>query len=145
MAVRADWIDKREHKQHPQMPIACVADAFCRQGIVMKRWSTSPSASTQSPKLGFAVKWRAAAALSRQIHHRNLEPMAIGNSPPNAKSNANIGNSSTSHIDEELKKLHHAVHYGADTIMNLRLAATFRPIRQPSSTLRPSRRHRSCV
>ena len=36
------------------------------------------------------------------------------------KINANIGNSATtSDIDEELKKLHHAVHYGADTVMDL--------------------------
>jgi phosphomethylpyrimidine synthase len=44
----------------------------------------------------------------------------------NCKINANIGNSATtSNIDEELKKLHHSVHYGADTVMDLRPAATF--------------------
>ena len=36
------------------------------------------------------------------------------------KINANIGNSAvTSNIDEELKKLHTSVHYGADTVMDL--------------------------
>ena len=36
------------------------------------------------------------------------------------KVNANIGNSSTtSNIDEELEKLHYAVKYGADTVMDL--------------------------
>src|SRR5258706_14259941 len=45
--------------------------------------------------------------------------MAIGIASK-CKINANIGNSSTnSNIDEELKKLHHAVHYGADTVMDL--------------------------
>ena len=36
------------------------------------------------------------------------------------KINANIGNSAlTSNVDEELRKLHTAVHYGADTVMDL--------------------------
>src|SRR5437867_13383502 len=53
------------------------------------------------------------------VNHRNLEPMAIGIASK-CKINANIGNSATSsNIDEELKKLHHAVHSGADTVMDL--------------------------
>src|SRR5450755_3925453 len=53
------------------------------------------------------------------INHPELEPMAIGIEPL-CKINANIGNSAvTSNVDEELKKLHTAVHYGADTVMDL--------------------------
>jgi phosphomethylpyrimidine synthase len=53
------------------------------------------------------------------IHHTNLEPMAIGVASK-CKINANIGNSSTtSNIDEEVEKLQYAVKYGADTIMDL--------------------------
>ncbi len=53
------------------------------------------------------------------IHHTNLEPMCIGVAS-SCKINANIGNSSTtSNIDEEVEKLHYAVKYGADTIMDL--------------------------
>jgi phosphomethylpyrimidine synthase len=53
------------------------------------------------------------------IHHTNLEPMCIGVAS-SCKINANIGNSAvTSHVDEELEKLHVAVHYGADTVMDL--------------------------
>src|SRR5271157_5749875 len=53
------------------------------------------------------------------VNHRNLEPMGIGIASK-CKINANIGNSATSsNIEEELKKLHHAVHYGADTVMDL--------------------------
>jgi len=49
----------------------------------------------------------------------NLEPMAIGIAA-NCKINANIGNSAvTSNLAEELEKLHTAVHYGADTVMDL--------------------------
>ncbi len=48
-----------------------------------------------------------------------LEPMAIGIAA-SCKINANIGNSAvTSNVDEELEKLHTAVHFGADTVMDL--------------------------
>ena len=50
---------------------------------------------------------------------KTLEPMAIGVAV-RCKINANIGNSAvTSHVEEEIEKLHHAVHYGADTVMDL--------------------------
>ncbi|MCA9216031.1 MAG: phosphomethylpyrimidine synthase ThiC [Planctomycetales bacterium] len=48
-----------------------------------------------------------------------LEPMAIGIAAK-CKINANIGNSAvTSNNEEELDKLHMAVHHGADTVMDL--------------------------
>jgi phosphomethylpyrimidine synthase len=48
-----------------------------------------------------------------------LEPMAIGIAAK-CKINANIGNSAvTSNVEEELEKLHTAVHFGADTVMDL--------------------------
>jgi phosphomethylpyrimidine synthase len=48
-----------------------------------------------------------------------LEPMAIGIAAK-CKINANIGNSAvTSNVGEELDKLHTAVHFGADTVMDL--------------------------
>src|ERR1700746_2890829 len=50
---------------------------------------------------------------------KRLEPMGIGVAA-RCKINANIGNSSvTSKVDEELDKLHTAVHLGADTAMDL--------------------------
>ena len=53
------------------------------------------------------------------IHHVNLEPMAIGVESL-CKINANIGNSATtSNIDEELDKLAYSVKFGADTVMDL--------------------------
>jgi phosphomethylpyrimidine synthase len=54
-------------------------------------------------------------------HHMagSLDPMAVGQAAT-VKINANIGNSAvTSGAEEELKKLHMAVHYGADTVMDL--------------------------
>jgi phosphomethylpyrimidine synthase len=59
-----------------------------------------------------------------------LEPMAIGIAAT-CKINANIGNSAvTSNVDEELDKLHTAVHYGADTVMDLSTGKDIDRIRQ---------------
>src|SRR5437879_4962508 len=61
---------------------------------------------------------------------KRLDPMAIG-TVARVKINANIGNSAVeSNIDQELEKLHHAVHYGADTVMDLSTAFS----RSPAST-----------
>ena len=50
---------------------------------------------------------------------KSLEPMCIGIASL-TKINANIGNSAvTSDVETELEKLHLAVNYGADTVMDL--------------------------
>ena len=64
------------------------------------------------------------------INHPELEPMAIGMASL-CKINANIGNSAvTSNIEEELKKLHTAVHFGADTVMDLSTGGNIPEIRE---------------
>jgi len=61
---------------------------------------------------------------------KRLEPMAIGIAA-RCKINANIGNSAvTSKVDEELDKLHTAVHLGADTVMDLSTGGDIDGIRQ---------------
>src|SRR5262245_50815415 len=57
---------------------------------------------------------------ANKVHlQKRLEPMGIGVAAQ-CKINANIGNSAvTSKIDDELEKLHTAVHLGADTVMDL--------------------------
>lgn len=57
---------------------------------------------------------------ANKVHLKGrLEPMGIGVAA-RCKINANIGNSAvTSDIDGELQKLHTAVHFGADTVMDL--------------------------
>src|SRR5205823_10089034 len=61
---------------------------------------------------------------------KRLEPMGIGVASK-CKINANIGNSAvTSKIDEELEKLHTAVHLGADTVMDLSTGGNMDAIRQ---------------
>ncbi len=66
------------------------------------------------------------------IHHleKRLDPMAIG-TVASVKINANIGNSAVeSNLQQELDKLHHAVHYGADTVMDLSTGGDIDAIRQ---------------
>src|SRR5882672_5399211 len=59
-----------------------------------------------------------------------LDPMGIGIGV-SCKINANIGNSATtSSLDGELEKLHMAVHYGADTVMDLSTGGDLDAIRE---------------
>ena len=59
------------------------------------------------------------AVIPNNHAHESLDPMVIGRAFA-TKVNANIGNSeTTSGREEELKKLHASVHYGADTVMDL--------------------------
>src|SRR5437764_9587344 len=61
---------------------------------------------------------------------KKLEPMGIG-VVARCKINANIGNSAvTSKIDDELEKLHTAVHLGADTVMDLSTGGDIDAIRR---------------
>src|SRR3989338_2895172 len=65
-------------------------------------------------------------------HHLEnaLDPIGIG-TVCSVKINANLGNSAvTSNIEEELKKLHMAVHYGADTVMDLSTGGNIPEIRK---------------
>src|SRR5579864_8747851 len=61
---------------------------------------------------------------------KRLEPMAIGVASK-CKINANIGNSAvTSKVEGELEKLHTAVHFGSDTVMDLSTGGSIDAIRQ---------------
>ncbi len=84
-----------------------------------------------------AEQVRAEVAAGRMVIPANkvhlagrLEPMAIGIAAK-CKINANIGNSAvTSDADGELDKLHQAVHFGADTVMDLSTGKNIDRIRQ---------------
>ena len=63
------------------------------------------------------------AVIPNNHNHDALDPMTIGREFA-TKVNANIGNSEeTSDLQGELEKLHAAVHYGADTVMDLSTGA----------------------
>ncbi len=68
---------------------------------------------------------------ANKVHlQKRLEPMCIGVAA-RCKINANIGNSAvTGTIEDELEKLHTAVHLGADTVMDLSTGGNIDAIRQ---------------
>jgi phosphomethylpyrimidine synthase len=70
------------------------------------------------------------AVIPNNHAHGALDPMIIGREFA-TKVNANIGNSEeTSDLAGELEKLHTAVHYGADTVMDLSTGANLDAIRE---------------
>src|ERR1700737_4381762 len=120
MGLRDNWIEKREaaaaaangNRNMSQMHLA-------RQGFITEEMEYIAKRERLEPELIRSEVARGRCIIPANIHHGNLEPMAIGIATK-CKINANIGTSATSsNIDEELKKLHHAVHYGADTVMDL--------------------------
>src|SRR5437763_11736934 len=131
MPLRDSWIEKRE---------AAIAGAngtrnvsqmhFARQGVITEEMQYVAKREKLEPEFVRSEAARGRMIIPANIHHRNLEPMAIGVASK-CKINANIGNSATSsNIDEELKKLHHAVHYGADTVMDLSTGGNIPEIRK---------------
>ena len=77
------------------------------------------------------------AVIPNNHAHESLDPMIIGREFA-TKVNANIGNSEeTSDIEGELEKLHTAVHYGADTVMDLSTGSDIDAIRGANVTYSP--------
>jgi len=92
---------------------------YARHDVVTQEMEYIATREHVTPELIRAEVARGRMIIPANIHHTNLEPMCIGVAS-SCKINANIGNSSTtSNIDEEVAKLHYAVKYGADTIMDL--------------------------
>src|SRR5438874_828240 len=85
-----------------------------------------------SPQLIRDEVARGRMVIPANVHHlkNRLEPMAIGVAAL-CKINATIGNSAmTGTADDELEKLHTAVHLGADTVMDLSTGGNIDSIRQ---------------
>jgi phosphomethylpyrimidine synthase len=77
------------------------------------------------------------AVIPTNHHHDALDPMIIGREFA-TKVNANIRNSeTTSDREGELEKLHAAVHYGADTVMDLSTGDHLDEIREANVTHSP--------
>jgi phosphomethylpyrimidine synthase len=75
---------------------------------------------------------RGRLVIPANVNHlaKRLDPMAIG-AVASVKINANIGNSAVeSDVSGELEKLHHAVHFGADTVMDLSTGGDIDGIRE---------------
>ena len=126
---RAEWITKRREHAAGTGDNNVTQMHFARQGLVTEEMAYVAHIERISPEL---VRDEVAAGrmiIPANINHPELEPMCIGVAS-RCKINANIGNSAvTSNIEEELKKLHTSVHYGADTVMDLSTGGEIHEIR----------------
>ena len=130
MSIRDQWIEKRLAIADTNGSRNVTQMHLARQGAVTEEMEYVARREKLEPELVRSEVARGRAIIPANIHHRNLEPMGIGIAF-RCKINANIGNSATaSNIDEELKKLHHAVHYGADTAMDLSTGGDIPQIRK---------------
>ena len=103
---------------------------YARKGVATEEMAYVARRERLDAELIRAEVARGRMIIPANIHHTNLEPMCIGVASC-CKINANIGNSSTtSNIDEEVAKLHYAVKYGADTVMDLSTGGDIPRIRE---------------
>src|SRR5260370_40911189 len=103
-----------------------------RQGTITEEMRFVANREDLEPELIRAEVPRGRMVIAaNQVHlQKKLEPMCIGVAGL-CKINANIGNSAvTSKADEELEKLHTAVHLGSDTVMDLSTGGNIDAIRQ---------------
>jgi phosphomethylpyrimidine synthase len=103
-----------------------------RQGIVTDEMAFVARREDLEPELVRDEVARGRMVIpANKVHlQKRLEPMGIGVAGA-CKINANIGNSAvTGKIDDELEKLHTAVHLGADTVMDLSTGGNIDAIRQ---------------
>ncbi|MFB3917606.1 MAG: phosphomethylpyrimidine synthase ThiC [Terriglobales bacterium] len=127
---RAEWIARRRAEAERTGDRNFSQMHYARKGILTEEMKVIAERERIVPEL---VRQEVAAGrmiIPANINHPELEPMAIGVAS-RCKINANIGNSAvTSNVDEELKKLHTAVHYGADTVMDLSTGGDIHEIRE---------------
>src|SRR5882724_3362285 len=105
---------------------------FARQGTITPQMQRVAEREALPVELVRDEVARGRLIIPANVNHlaKRLDPMAIGK-VAGVKINANIGNSAVeSNIDQELEKLHHAVHYGADTVMDLSTGGDIDAIRQ---------------
>jgi phosphomethylpyrimidine synthase len=111
--MSSEWLAKRGgHSNVSQMH-------YARQGLITEEMQYVAQRENLPADLIRDEVARGRMIIPANINHTNLEPMAIGIASK-CKVNANIGASpNSSNIQEELDKLHLAVKYGADTVMDL--------------------------
>jgi phosphomethylpyrimidine synthase len=124
---RAEWLAKRKAENtdgnFSQMH-------YARRAVITEEMQYIAHREKIAPELVRDEVARGRMIIPANINHPELEPMAIGVQSL-CKINANIGNSAvTSNVEEELKKLHTAVHYGADTVMDLSTGGDIHTIRE---------------
>ena len=122
--MRTEWVAKRkDDKIRTQMHNARQANTTEYMHLIAQRELISPETVRAEVARGRMI-------IPANIHHTNLEPMAIGVASK-CKINSNIGNSAVlSDIEGELEKLRYSVKYGADTVMDLSTGGDIPAIRK---------------
>src|ERR1700719_2895428 len=103
-----------------------------RQGQITDEMRFVAQREDLAPELIRDEVARGRMVIPANVEHlkKKLEPMCIGVASA-CKINANIGNSAvTGKVDDELEKLHMAVHLGSDTVMDLSTGGNIDGIRQ---------------
>jgi phosphomethylpyrimidine synthase len=127
---RAEWIIKRKSEVARTGDTNVSQMHFARQGKITEEMVYVANRESLAPELIRDEIAVGRLIIPANINHPELEPMAIGVAS-RCKVNANIGNSAvTSNIDEELRKLHMAVQFGADTVMDLSTGGNIPEIRE---------------
>src|ERR1700674_4853015 len=131
MAIRDAWIEKRPAQNAAANCSRNISRMhFARLGVITEEMEFVARREKIEPELVRSEVARGRAIIPANVHHRSLEPMGIGVAF-RCKINANIGNSAvTSEIAQELEKLHRAVHYGSDTVMDLSTGGDIPAIRR---------------
>ncbi|MCW5935282.1 MAG: phosphomethylpyrimidine synthase ThiC [Fimbriimonadia bacterium] len=92
---------------------------YARQGVITEEMIFCAEREGVEPEVVREDIAQGRAIIPANIRHTCLEPTLIGKRY-RVKINANIGSSAlSSGVEEELDKLHTAVHWGADTVMDL--------------------------
>ncbi len=103
---------------------------YARKGKMTEEMAFVAKREKLPPELVQNEVARGRMIIPANVHHTNLEPMAIGIAA-SCKINANIGNSAVSSgSDEEVRKLKTAVKLGADTVMDLSTGKNIDSIRE---------------
>src|SRR5450759_4657193 len=122
--MRSEWLEKRKGDDCPTQI------HYARQGTITEEMEHVAKREQVPAELIRAEIAAGRMIIPANIRHTNLEPMCIGVESL-CKINANIGNSAvTSEVETELEKLHTAVHYGADTVMDLSTGGDIPGIRE---------------
>jgi phosphomethylpyrimidine synthase len=121
--IRQEWVRKRAGSVVTQLH-------YARQGIVTEEMEFVAKRENLPAETIREEVARGRMIIPANIRHVELEPMCIGIASK-CKINANIGNSAAaSNIDQELEKLHTAVHFGSDTVMDLSTGGNIHEIRE---------------
>src|SRR5512147_689381 len=128
--LREPWIVRRREEAARTGDTNMSQMHFARKGLVTEEMLYVADREKVSPEVIRAEVAAGRMIIPANVNHPELEPMCIGVESL-CKINANIGNSAiTSNIDEELRKLHTSVHYGADTVMDLSTGGGIHEIRE---------------